>query len=294
MKNVPVNPATLERLLQLNRQTPEEIARRLRVPLPRVRAWLAGEDRPTYRQARALAKALKTGIPQLLTDLPELALPLPDLRRPPHPPDWELLQVVWETQRKAEWFASRTTRLSEPGKLATANPGQAQNVLLAGLGLTGKPRFPSPLTALKWLVSQVESRGFLVVQPRFDPGQFRGLVLADPYPVIAVSGVIPPEHRVGDVLHGLLLFLRGQTGVYREQDSWVKIALPPLYQTVLAGTWEPRPRAPYTAFQMRHSPRFTHALTLAFQAGEVDAKEAACLLGVSLRQAWSFLTRVVK
>jgi hypothetical protein len=41
---------------------------------------------------------------------------------------------------------------------------------------------------------------------------------------------------------------------------------------------------------VQNSPAFTRELRKAAQEGEVDAKEVAYLLNVSLRTAWEFLT----
>ncbi|MDP2743554.1 MAG: XRE family transcriptional regulator [Dehalococcoidia bacterium] len=84
-------------------------ADKLKVKPEKLNAWEEGYSRPTFRQAKDLARKLRIPFGYLyLSEPPEEKLPLPDLRTKlgtrPHEPSPDFLEVLYDALRKQEWY----------------------------------------------------------------------------------------------------------------------------------------------------------------------------------------------
>jgi len=368
---VPVHPDTLRWALEWSRLGVEEAARKVGVREEKLRAWLEGQAKPTYAQARKLAKALHLGLPKLLLPPPKEGpkLPVKDLRRGPsfgERPSPELLEATYDALRKQDWWRERRREpLPFVGSGKAKAPHEVAEELRELLDLEALWKAPRVEDFLRRLVSKVEELGVLVLRQGhvgtntrrvYDPGEFSGFALVDPVaPVVFVNARDYPRRQVFTLAHELAHVWRGEGGLdgaleeepQAEVEAWAdEVAAaflmpeeafreawpqdrPPLEAAreaserfkvsklaalrralglglipkgsflealeALKGGEPPPPRGGggdfWRALEVQNSPAFTRELRKAAQEGEVDAKEVAYLLNVSLRTAWEFLTR---
>lgn len=105
---VPVDPAALAWAMRRAGLSPEGLAEAGGVKPQKAEAWLAGRARPTYKQAKKLARRLRVSLGQLLIPPPErIDLPIADLRRgvsEREEPSPDLLETVYDALRKRDWW----------------------------------------------------------------------------------------------------------------------------------------------------------------------------------------------
>lgn len=194
----------------------ERVARRLQVPVERVRAWEAGERTPTTRQLQLLAAFLhrplslfflrhKPELPPLATEYrrlrgvlpgnesPELRLALRQmlLRRE------RALELLRELGEPVREFALRAHLRDDPAQLAD----RLRTAL--GVSMTAQFAWPSVWRAWAGWRDAVERLGALVFQfPKVPLEEVRGLALLQwPLPVVAINGRELPESKAFTVVH---------------------------------------------------------------------------------------------
>jgi len=199
---VPVHPGTLRWALEWSRLGVEEAARKVGVREEKLRAWLEGQAKPTYAQARKLAKALHLGLPKLLLPPPKEGpkLPVKDLRRGPsfgERPSPELLEATYDALRKQDWWRERRREpLPFVGSGKAKAPHEVAEELRELLDLEALWKAPRVEDFLRRLVSKVEELGVLVLRQGhvgtntrrvYDPGEFSGFALVDPVAPVVLS-----------------------------------------------------------------------------------------------------------
>lgn len=195
---VPVNPAALRWAVRRARVGPEALARAAGVTPARAMAWLEGQARPTYKQARQIAERLHVSLGQLLLPPPDrVTLPVADFRRGRREmdePSPALLETLYDALRKQDWWREvhRGRRLAFVGRF---NWRQAQPAEVAAAIRQVIPVQQEQQRAEDWheflnrLSTAAERAGILVLRRGIvgynthrplDPEDFAGFALADP------------------------------------------------------------------------------------------------------------------
>jgi len=89
--------------------TIDVLSKKLHVKEEKIKKWLEGEDKPTFKQAQTLAKTLQIPFGYLfLSEIPEEELPLPDLRTIKDEPTYKISpifkQLLYDLDRKQRWY----------------------------------------------------------------------------------------------------------------------------------------------------------------------------------------------
>lgn len=237
---VPVKGETLRWAMERLGLGEEDLARALRLKPETVRAWLMGEARPTYAQARRLAQKLHLGVPQLLLPPPEVRLPLPDFRRRNQgsTPSPELLEAVYDALRKLDWWrAYRKTGLPFVGRGGNRSPEEVGAEIRERFGIerlqgeTGDAQ-----DFLRRLVQAVEGEGILVLRQGhvgantrrvYDPEEFSGFSLVEEGAcLIFINARDLPVRQVFTLVHELAHVWWGRGGLEDTLEVEGLVALP--------------------------------------------------------------------
>lgn len=229
---VPLEPAALHWAMKRARTSREVLAKAAGVRPEKISAWLRGDDRPTYRQARELANRLRVSFSQLLVPPPErLQLPVQDLRRGPsrrEEPSPELLDAVYDALRKRDWYReyrrdeplysviSRSRRQRSPEDVA-----EAISKLIPVRQLQAETSTWAEF--LRRVVEKVENSGVLVLRQGYagsntrrvyDPKEFSGFAIADPVaPVVFLNARDPVARQVFTLAHELAHVWLGESAL---------------------------------------------------------------------------------
>jgi Zn-dependent peptidase ImmA (M78 family)/transcriptional regulator with XRE-family HTH domain len=212
-----VNPPLLVWAREQSGYDPEPVAKRLKVKKERLLAWERGEDRPTLRQAQALAKMYHRPfgiffLPQPPT-LPPLASEyrhLPGVRPGVESPELRLAIRVMSLRRDAAIDLSAQLGVSIPafpleGHLSEGADSLGVRVRVAlGVSIEEQLTWDNDWQALRRWRTAVESAGALVFQfPKVGLGEARGLSLLEfPLPAIGInSKETSPSARIFTLVH---------------------------------------------------------------------------------------------
>lgn len=214
----------------------EDLAQRLNVKADRIRAWEAGNARPTFRQAQELAHALHVPFGYLfLSAPPDDDLPLPDLRtvsgEPVRDPSPELTEVTNDLLRKQRWYREfRESEWAEPlafvGQYTLKAKPETVGAALRevfSLDSTMRGEATSREHFLRMFVAQSEDAGVLVFRSGvvehnthrpLNLQEFRGLILSDPIaPVVFINSQDAKAAQIFTLAHELAHLALGQSGV---------------------------------------------------------------------------------
>jgi len=208
----------------------DEASEKIKVQPERLRAWEAGELRPTIAQARIMASIYRRPLAAFyLPERPtELGFSVPqDFRRLPDDQPRELspelvvelrrieylrgiaVELADETPEKPKEFIGRT-RLSE------SHDEVAKRVVsLLGLRMATRKNWHTDYDALNAWKDVIEQQGVLVMHlNHVEVGEVRGIAIAEPvFPLIAVNGKDSPYGRVFTLLHEFIHLMIGATGM---------------------------------------------------------------------------------
>lgn len=209
-----------------------ELAQSMIVKEDKVRAWEAGEARPTFRQAQQWADRLHIPFGFLfLKEPPKEVLPLPDLRTvgsaPLQPPSVDLLDTVRDVLRKQEWYLDylaeqERAELPFVGRFSIASPvarvvADIRAVLDAPDGPLGSEQY------MRALINGADAAGILVMRSgivgcnthrKLDIGEFRGFAISDKFaPVVFINSADAPSARLFTLLHELAHIWIGSSGI---------------------------------------------------------------------------------
>jgi Zn-dependent peptidase ImmA (M78 family) len=216
-KTIPITPAVLAWAVDESGRSLSDVAKAVKVDVPTVRAWLAGEQQPTRGEWTALASALKR--PRsvfLLTEPPPPTVP-PDLRtavgRDTHDlrPEESLgVRRARRLQRFVSDLVSRETeelpRVEVPRVRRSDAPDAAGSVLRAWLDVSvpQQQRWSSASQALAGWRAAFEARGLVVVQLQLGKEGMRGFSLWDDLaPLVALNTAETNEARMFTLMHEL-------------------------------------------------------------------------------------------
>lgn len=231
-KSIPaiVTPALLRWARELDSFTLEEIAQKMKVDKGKILAWEEGKEHPTLVQAKNLAKQYR--VPFVYLYLPDEPKKIKRLEKI----DYRTFgnSGVIERSRELRWFLRdiedrRDTMIElyneekiEPVHLTVnisikTKEEEFANRIREFLSLTEERqiKFRKPENALKYCISQLEKRDFLVFQAvKIQPEEMRGLSLAyETFPIIALNRKDEPSARLFTLLHELVHILSKTSGI---------------------------------------------------------------------------------
>ncbi|WP_156821753.1 helix-turn-helix domain-containing protein [Thermaerobacter subterraneus] len=208
------------------------MARAVGVTPERALAWLEGRARPTYRQARQIARRLDVSLGQLLLPPPErVTLPVADFRRgrlAMDEPSPALLTILYDALRKQDWWheVHRGRHLDFVGSFnwRQARPTDVAEAIRKVIPVQQEQR-----QARDWgdflsrLAAAAEKAGILVLRRGIlgynthrplDPEDFAGFALADlTAPLIFINTRDYVARRNFTFAHELVHIWLGQSGV---------------------------------------------------------------------------------
>lgn len=237
MERAQITPAVLAWARERNNVSVEALARSLQKPAEAVRGWERGVEKPTLRQAEAVAAKLRVPLGYLYLEAPpKLTAPLPDLRTVGSQPlddiSADLRDVVNDAKRKQEWFREYRLRqgarpLPFVGKFsARSRPSAIAADLRSRLGIhtaEGYRRPSRPADYRKDLTSRAEDAGISVLRSaivlnnthrRLDVEEFRGFAIVDRYaPLVFVNGADGLRAQIFTLIHELAHVWAGVEGI---------------------------------------------------------------------------------
>jgi Zn-dependent peptidase ImmA (M78 family)/transcriptional regulator with XRE-family HTH domain len=231
-----IRPELLRWARERARMEPERLAEKARVSPERVRLWETGEKRPTFRQARTLARTLHVPFGYLfLDDPPRETLPIPDLRtigdHAVGKASPELRDLLRDVRRKQDWFRDHLReRNAAPlpfvGRFSSESSASAIAADIAAeleLSLDHRNRAKSGEDFLRLLTDKAEKAGIWIMRSGIveanthrglDVSEFRGFAICDPIaPIIFINGKDAPAARIFTLAHELAHIWIGQSGI---------------------------------------------------------------------------------
>lgn len=227
-----INPALMTWSRRRAGLSAAELAQSITVKEDKIRAWEAGEAKPTFRQAQQWADRLHIPFGFLfLKQPPHEVLPLPDLRTigsaTPQPPSLDLMDTVRDVLRKQEWYLDYLTEQErEPlpfvGKFSTGAPvaqvvADIRSVLDVHEIAAGSDQY------MRTLIAGADAAGILVMRSgtvgsnthrKLDVGEFRGFAISDKFaPVIFINIADAPAARLFTFVHELAHIWIGSSGI---------------------------------------------------------------------------------
>ena len=178
---------------------------------PKLEAWELGEERPTFKQLEAFAKATHAPFGYFfLPEPPEERVPIPDFRtmadRELARPSPDLLDTVYLCQRRQDWYAEHARLVGEDRREFVGSAGLEDDVTRVaadmrgalGFDLEERRRIPTWTEALRRFIAQGDALGVLVMvsgvvgtnnRRKLDPEEFRGFALCDDLaPLVFING----------------------------------------------------------------------------------------------------------
>ena len=211
----------------------DAVAKHLTKP-EKVEQWLRGEARPTFRQARELAKRLHIPFGYLfLSEPPEEKLPYPDFRTIKNEPTYHtspaVIELLYDIERKQSWYHEYAVENGfEPvphiGKFTRETPYKtvARDIRKV-VGFDVLRKSSNKENYLYDLSDHIESLGILVLRSSYagtgtqnsiQVEELRGLAVADPYaPLIFVNSSDTKSAQIFTIAHELAHLWIGQSGI---------------------------------------------------------------------------------
>jgi Zn-dependent peptidase ImmA (M78 family)/DNA-binding XRE family transcriptional regulator len=212
-----VNPPLLVWAREQSGYEPEPVAKRLKVKKERLLAWERGEDRPTLRQAQALAKMYHRpfGVfflpqPPALPPLASEYRHLPDVRPGVESPELRLAIRIMSLRRDAAIDLYGQLGVPIPpfpleGHLSEGAESLGGRVRAAlDVSIEKQLTWDNDWQALRHWRTAVESTGTLVFQfPKVELQEARGLSLLEfPLPVLGINSKdFSPSARIFTLIH---------------------------------------------------------------------------------------------
>lgn len=230
---VPVHPRTVRHAMARARIDVRTLAERLGVPPGTIEAWCNGDDRPTYAEARELARALHIGFSWLMVPPRKAVLPIPDLRRGTlrgREPSPELLAAVHDALRKRDWMRERRPSLDFVGSADGAPPWDTAREIAARLSVDeARDECRSAGDFLDRLATKAEENGVIVLRREcvgtdanrpYDPNEFAGFTIVDDRaPIVFVNASRDPARQALALVHGVAHVWLGHGGVCGGSDA---------------------------------------------------------------------------
>ena len=237
-----INPRILTWARQRVGLTPDRLARSASTKSGRVQNWERGDARPSIRQARLLANALRIPLAYFyLSEPPAETLPLPDLRKVGsgygREPSVDFLDVINAVRRKQDWFREYLSLESaDPlpfvGSASTdSSPGAVADDMREALNVDVDLRREAKSWSqfLMLLVRAAENSRILVFRSgivgnntrrTLDVAEFRGFAIVDPTaPVVFINSRDAKAAQIFTFAHEIAHLWIGESGVSNVSDE---------------------------------------------------------------------------
>ena len=204
--------------------------------IPQLLSWIAGETKPTLKQAEDFAKTVHVPIGYLfLTTPPAEPIPIPDFRTvgnqhiPKPSPD--LLDTIYICQQRQEWFQEYVRMAGEDPYPFVGAASLTDNIEATATSMRNALGFDVATRrtmhtweeALRKFIEQADDSGVLVMvngvvgnnnHRRLDPEEFRGFALADPLaPLVFLNGADTKSGQMFTLAHELAHIWIGQSAL---------------------------------------------------------------------------------
>ena len=212
-----------------------ELAPKLHVRPEAIVAWEAGDQRPTFRQAQLLARALYIPFGHLFLSAPPVQeLPIPDFRtfpgQPPQEPSPEFLDLLNDVLTKQQWFreyreSEGVAELPFVGAFTSNDPvNTIADDIRGTVDVDGaRNRAPNWEGFLRELTRNAEDLGIMVMRSGIvgnnghrplSVEEFRGFAITDEIaPVIFINGRDYRGAQIFTFAHELAHIWTGEAGV---------------------------------------------------------------------------------
>ena len=231
-----VTPEVLRWARERDHLSPEDVAKRFKVPASRVQDWEQGFARPTFRQAERLAQQLNVPFGYLFLSAPPVEkLPLPDLRtvgdQTPPTPSPELWDALVDAMEKQAWYRDYLeSEGAEPLTFISSRSSNDPPAILAelvraelGLDSSLRAKARSWEEFLRLVIARAEGVGILVLRNGgvrnnthrpLDVGEFRGFAISDPLaPLVFINAKDAKSAQIFTLVHELVHLWIGQSGI---------------------------------------------------------------------------------
>jgi len=213
----------------------DHVAKKVNVKPDAVEAWLAGDARPTFRQAEMLASALHVPFGYFFLEKPpEDDLPIPDLRTVGSDParrlDVNFRDLLADILFKRDWYRDfidehAGERLGFVGRFTVESDTRevADDIRRTLFGEDGPPQAGSWEEYLRLLMGKAEEAGIWVMRNGIvgsnthrplSVQQFRGFAISDPViPLIFINGKDAKAAQIFTLAHELAHLWLGESGI---------------------------------------------------------------------------------
>lgn len=215
---------------------PDLLASRMKIKADKFREWETGESRPTFKQARKLAKLLHIPFGYLfLTEEPDDSVPVSDFRtigsRAAREPSADLKDLLNDLMLKQSWYREYILEhIGDPvsviGNFTAGSPAQAiADDIKYKLKLTIEDRKQARNAKAFYnlLVERIEHFNILVMKSGIvgsnthrplDVNEFRGITIYDEYaPLIFINGRDAEAAQIFTLIHELAHLWIGGGGI---------------------------------------------------------------------------------
>jgi Zn-dependent peptidase ImmA (M78 family) len=203
---------------------------------PKLRAWIGGESKPTFRQLEQFAKSIHAPVGYLfLPEPPVERVPIPDMRtvgnRRVNRPSPDLLDTIYVCQQRQEWYREFARTTSEPVRSFVGSARLTDDIERTAMAirhaldfdLEERRRFSTWTDALRRFVDQADALGVLVMvsgvvgsnnRRKLDPDEFRGFALTDELaPLVFINGSDTKAAQMFTLAHEIAHLWLGQSAL---------------------------------------------------------------------------------
>ena len=203
---------------------------------PKLRAWEAGEAKPTFKQLEQFAQATHTPVGYFfLPEPPVERVPIPDFRtiggQRIERPSPDLLDTIYLCQQRQEWYREFTrSQREEPLPFVGSatvrsdiDPTAATIRHALRFDIEERRQTPTWTEALRRFIEQTDALGVLVMvngvvgnnnYRRLDPNEFRGFALSDGLaPLVFINGADTKAAQMFTLAHELAHLWLGQSAL---------------------------------------------------------------------------------
>ncbi len=231
-----ITPSVLEWARMRTEISLDVLSQKLSVKDEKVQKWVAGESKPTFKQAQKLAKILQIPFGYLfLQEPPKESLPIPDLRTlddtAPSQISATFRELLYEVDRKQQWYREYVLESGEDEKSFVGKYNFSIDIATLvddirttlqwdvnlALSIKNKDDFISIIT------KKAESSGILVMRnsvlannthKHLNVAEFRGFVISDKYaPLIFINTADAKNAQIFTLAHELAHLWLGESGI---------------------------------------------------------------------------------
>ncbi|MGB9639255.1 MAG: ImmA/IrrE family metallo-endopeptidase, partial [bacterium] len=234
---VPINSNILKWAIDRKKIDLDNISKKLKIKVDKVKNWLESKDYPTYSQVEKLSKFLRIPFNYFFfDDPPKIEVNLPDFRKTKEfsPLSDNFYEIYFDIQKKLDWIKEKRINNGFPnidliGKFKDLNLNEITlkeiaNYVKNYLNLDITKFFNSSVDKyFNYLVDQIENLGVFVLrsgvvfynnQLKLDIREFRGFAIADPIaPFIFINSNDSLKAQLFTLIHELVHLFFGISNI---------------------------------------------------------------------------------